>query len=423
MGEPVSGGLAPLWGDQARFSGERQPGDSGSSSAAGFARTPVCARAPKPCPNPRAPDLRWRTHHVPFERPTRSSSSVPSAHFSRRRRLRVFDRRGFGHPHRHHRKSDHVIDGRPDGRLHETRRRRPGPQRHIGQHQLPSDPGHHGHRGVQPSPSPAARRSLRRGLHARPRSDDGQCVDNCRLGRGCVDRRDDPVRQQGGEEPAGCKGANVELAYTITLAAQAHADRRGRGPLVPSVAGGPSDLLLILLVAPFVFGGAAYAMFRRHFPRQARFALSVSPSTQTVARGGAISLASRSSAPTASPARSGWSADCPLGSARGGRPRTDSGRGARTRTARGNSTLRARPRATGTRASGSGRRRRPHRAATLLLTVARPASAASRRSHARAPCRELRRHGRFGSASPAPAAFALGRGQGLGARPEPKSDP
>ena len=50
-------------------------------------------------------------------------------------------------------------------------------------------------------------------------------------------------------------------------------------------------LLLILLVAPFVFGGAAYAMFvAATSPGQARFALSVSPSTQTVTRGGAISF-------------------------------------------------------------------------------------------------------------------------------------
>jgi hypothetical protein len=50
-------------------------------------------------------------------------------------------------------------------------------------------------------------------------------------------------------------------------------------------------LLLILLVAPFVFGGAAYAMFAAVTSTgQARFALSVSPSTQTVTRGRAISF-------------------------------------------------------------------------------------------------------------------------------------
>ena len=135
--------------------------------------------------------------------------------------------------------------------------------------------------------------------------------------------------------------------------------------------------LVLLLVAPLAFGGAAYAMWAASATRQARLALSVSPSTQTVARGGTISFSVhvlRADAFTG-PVRLRV-----VGLPRWVRARwqtTDGVRGAVLASGQRAAmlTLRARPRTRpGTRrvrvlATGDGRTVRR----TLLLTVARPA--------------------------------------------------
>lgn len=61
----------------------------------------------------------------------------------------------------------------------------------------------------------------------------------------------------------------------------------GRAP--PTVACAPvRPFLVFALVAPLAFGGAAYAMWAASAIGHARFALSVTPSVQTVARGGTV---------------------------------------------------------------------------------------------------------------------------------------